>query len=40
MKLLILMSLTESEKNISLAYNEKAETMLGRDESEILMARV
>ena len=40
MKLLTAMSLTKSEKNISLAYSKKAEIVLGRDESEILMARV
>lgn len=40
MKLLTVVSLTESEKNISLAYNEQAETVLGRDESEIPVAGV
>lgn len=40
MKLLTVISQSESEKNMSLAYKKKAETVLGRDESEILMARV
>lgn len=39
-KLLIVISLSASEKNTSLACSKKAEAVLGKDESETLMAMV
>lgn len=39
-KLLTVISLNASEKNMSLACKKKAEAVLSKDESEILMAMV
>lgn len=39
-KLLTIISLSASEKNMSLACNKKAEAVLSKDESETLMAIV